>query len=165
MIGIMGDSHDNKDAIESAVNFFNQEGVGLVIHTGDIISPFTIEFFKNLKCEFKGVFGNNEGDRKTLNKKLAEINAEFTSFAEFEVAGKNFAAYHGTDPSLLDAIVKSEKYDVVATGHTHTPEVTLEGKTLIVNPGETCGYLTGVMTVALLDTETMSADIKELTNI
>lgn len=159
MIGIMGDSHDSVEAIQKAVEFFNQNGVDLVIHTGDIVSPFTVDFFRDLRCEFKAVFGNNEGDRKTLNMKFAELNAELGDFMEFEFGGKKFAAYHGTDPYLLDAIVKSQKYDVVATGHTHTPEVTLDDKTLIVNPGETCGYLTGFKTVALLDLEEMTADI------
>jgi uncharacterized protein len=158
----MGDSHDNVDAIAAAVEYFNQAGTDLVIHTGDIVSPFTIDSFKALKCELKGVFGNNEGDRKTLDRKLSELNVEFTDYLEIEVEGKTIAVYHGQDPALLDSIVKSQKYDIVATGHTHTPEVTIEGKTTVINPGETCGYLSGTSTVALLDFETMSADIKEL---
>jgi predicted phosphodiesterase len=35
-------------------------------------------------------------------------------------------------------------------------------KTLIVNPGEACGYLTGKSTVALLDTDKHKAEIIEL---
>ncbi|MFH1055680.1 MAG: metallophosphoesterase [Candidatus Altiarchaeota archaeon] len=162
MIGILGDTHDNLDAIGKAVEFFNGKGVKLVIHTGDIVSPFSVESFKNLKCDFKAVYGNNEGDRFNLARKLKEIDAEITDFLELDYDEKRIAIYHGQNPSILDAIVKCGKYDVVITGHTHTPEVTLDDNTLIVNPGETCGYMTGVMTVAVLNTSDMKADIHTL---
>jgi len=35
------------------------------------------------------------------------------------------------------------------------------GRTLVVNPGECCGYLSGKRTVALVDTETMNAELME----
>jgi len=38
----------------------------------------------------------------------------------------------------------------------------VKGKTLLVNPGEVCGYLSGRKTVALLDLEEMNAEIVEL---
>jgi uncharacterized protein len=162
MIGIMGDSHDNLEAIKKAVEFFNAHGADLVIHTGDIVSPFTIDYFKKLKGEFRVVYGNNEGDKYHLNKKLSEMGAEPADVLELDYADKKIAVYHGQNPALLDALVKSRKYDLVACGHTHTPEVTMEDNTLVVNPGETCGYLTGIQTVALVDTTDMKADIHKL---
>jgi uncharacterized protein len=162
MIGIMGDSHDNIEAIKKAVEFFNKHNADLVIHTGDLVSPFTIDYYKQLKGEFRAVLGNNEGDRLNLGKKFTEMGIELADILEFDYDGKKIAVYHGQNPSLLDSLVKSKKYDVVATGHTHTPEVTMEDNTLIVNPGETCGYLTGVKTVALVDVNEMKADIHTL---
>jgi uncharacterized protein len=162
MIGILGDSHDNIEAIKKAVEFFNLKGADMVLHTGDIISPFTIEYFKKLKGEFRAVSGNNEGDKVNLNKKLTEMGTELAEILEVEYDDKKIVVYHGQNPDLLDSLVKSRKYDIVATGHTHTPEVTMDENTLIVNPGETCGYLTGVKTVALVDTAKMNAEIHQL---
>lgn len=162
MIGVMGDSHDNIPAIEKAVEFFNSQNVDLVVHTGDMVSPFTVESFKKLKCEFKAVFGNNEGDRFNVMRKFKEMDSEVADYLEFDYDEKKFAVYHGQNPAMLDSIVKSKKYDIVITGHTHTPEVTLEDNTLIVNPGETCGYMTGIKTVAILNTQEMKADIHQL---
>jgi putative phosphoesterase len=162
LIGIMGDSHDNIEAIKAAVAYFNELSVEAVLHTGDIVSPFTIEYFKKLRSPFKAVVGNNEGDKVNLARKLEELDAELTDILELELAGKKIVVYHGQNPSLLDTLVKSRKYDLVATGHTHTPEVTMDENTLIVNPGETCGYLTGTRTVAIIDTEKMAADIHTL---
>ena len=66
IIGIMADSHDNLESIEKAVKVFNQEPVDLVVHAGDLISPFTAEIFKKLDSQFLAVFGNNDGERHGL---------------------------------------------------------------------------------------------------
>ena len=76
-------------------------------------------------------------------------------FKELEVNGRNIAVIHGTNEALVDALGKSGKYDVVIRGHTHQMKV-IEGKTMIINPGETCGYLSGEKTVILLDTDDLS---------
>jgi uncharacterized protein len=162
MIGIMGDTHDNLEAVKKAVEFFNERKADLVIHTGDIVSPFTVAYFKGLKGEFKAVWGNNEGDRPNITKKVEEIGGEIAEILEITYDERKIAVYHGQNPGLLDSLVKSRKYDVVATGHTHTPEVTMEDNTLVINPGEACGYLTGARTVAILDVNGMKADIHTL---
>jgi len=38
-----------------------------------------------------------------------------------------------------------------------------KGKTLVINPGEVCGYLTGKSTIAILDTTKCDARIIEFT--
>jgi len=96
---------------------------------------------------------------ENVAKRIAEFGGEIADILEVNYDDKKVLVYHGDNPSLLDSLVKSKKYDIIATGHTHTPEVTMEENTLIVNPGETCGYLTGVKTVALLDTTQMKADV------
>ena len=63
---------------------------------------------------------------------------------------------------LIDALAESQKYDVIIYGHTHRTDLRKIGKTLIVNPGECGGWLTGKSTIALLDLETLSAKIVEL---
>ena len=90
------------------------------------------------------------------------MDTELVDFLEMEFGGSQIAIYHGHDPSILDSIVKSCKYDIVLTGHTHTPEVTVDENTLVVNPGELCGYLSGIKTVALLDIDTLDAQIHDL---
>ena len=47
-------------------------------------------------------------------------------------------------------------------GHTHVPDVHLEGKSLVINPGKAASLNKGRATVALLDTETREARIIEL---
>ena len=45
---------------------------------------------------------------------------------------------------------------------THTIKgIERKGKTLAINPGELCGYLTGKSTIAILDTVKNQAEIVE----
>jgi hypothetical protein len=69
---------------------------------------------------------------------------------------------HGSDEELLKTLIKSEVFDVVVYGHTHKAEIYRNGKTLVVNPGEVCGYLSGKSTIALLDTTKHEAKLTTL---
>jgi len=111
-----------------------------------------------------GVFGNNDGDRELLRKRFSENEGiEMRgNFAEIVVDGLKIALLHGNEEELLMALINSERFDVVVHGHTHTAEAYRRGKTLIVNPGEVCGYLTGKSTVALLDTNKREAKVIKL---
>lgn len=150
----MSDSHDNLNAIKKAVEFFNNAEVDLVIHAGDLISPFTAKEFKKLKCEFKAVFGNNDGEKDGLRYFYKDMCFP-DSLIELEVQNRKIAVNHGTNETIIDALVKSGKYDIVVRGHTHKLEIK-EGKCMMINPGETCGYLSGKKTVVLLDPADLS---------
>jgi putative phosphoesterase len=157
MIGIMSDSHDNIPALRKAVETFNTSDVDLVIHAGDLISPFTAQEFKNLDAEMVAVFGNNDGEREGLKKAYAEI-CIIEDFKEISVEGWKFSIIHGTNPQIVDALAKCGKYDVLVRGHTH--ELEIKGnETLTINPGEVCGYVTGKQTVVLVDPDDLNCEV------
>lgn len=164
MIGLMSDSHDHMDAIRRAVEFFNSRGVDLVLHAGDLISPFTFNEFRKLNCRFAAVFGNNDGERQGLCRIFSELT-DLKDFIELEHNGKNIALYHGTYEGIVDALADSGRYDIVVRGHTHRVDIRKKGNTTVINPGETCGYLTGKKTITLLDTKKMEAEIIDLDSI
>ncbi len=154
MIGIMSDSHDNMDAIKAAVELFNKKKVKTVLHAGDIISPFTATAFSKLDADMYFVFGNNDGDRLLIKEKFDEIGAQCCGdFGDLEIDGKRIALIHGTYEPPVTALAESGDFDIVIRGHTHHAGVTKINETLLINPGETAGVLTGKRTVALLDPE------------
>jgi predicted phosphodiesterase len=51
---------------------------------------------------------------------------------------------------------------VVVHGHDHKAKVERRGSTLIVNPGEVCGYVSGRSSFGVLDTDRLEADIHDL---
>jgi uncharacterized protein len=164
LIGLISDTHDNLPAVEKAVKFLNESKVGLVLHAGDYCSPFVIPKFKALNCSLVGVFGNNDGDHALLRKRFAETsNCEVRGrFALEDVEGFKIALLHGDEPELLDALVNCGGFDAVLHGHTHIVVNKAKNKTMLVSPGEVCGYLYGKSTIALLDTIKREASIIEL---
>lgn len=161
-VGLMADTHDRIDAVERAIDFFNRAGVEHVLHAGDLVSPFVAPKFAKLKVKLHFVWGNNEGDRELVRVKFGEMDVKpLGNFAALELGGRKIALLHGTHEEIVGALLKSGTFDVVVRGHTHRAEVR-EGKTLLVNPGEVCGYLSGRLTVAMLDLAELSAEILEL---
>ena len=162
-VGVISDTHDRLESIDLAVNLFNQEGVEHVFHAGDIISPFAVLRFQPLKARLHLVWGNNDGDKLLLAKKISEMGATVHgSFMNLTLAGRRIAMTHGTREEVVNALARCGEYDLVIRGHTHRPEVRTEGKTLIVNPGAASGYLTEEETVAIIDLETMRVEIRPL---
>ena len=164
LIGIISDTHDNLPMVEKAIKKLNEENVALVLHAGDYVSPFVIPKFKALNAKLIGVFGNNDGDHKFLEHQFSETeNCEIRGrFAEINIDDFKIALLHGDETELLDALICCECFDAVVHGHSHASVSRRNGKTLIVNSGEVCGYLTGKSTIALLDTVKREAKIVEL---
>ena len=164
LIGLISDTHDNLPLIEKAIKRLNDEKVSLVLHAGDYTSPFAIPKFKALNCRLVGVFGNNDGDHELLKKRFSETeNCEVRGrFAELNVEGFKIALLHGDETELQNALVNCGGFDAVVSGHTHVSVNKAKGKTLIVCPGEVCGYLYGKPTLALLDTSKREAKIVEI---
>jgi hypothetical protein len=159
LIGVMSDSHDNLNAIKKAVNVFNGNKVELVLHCGDMVSPFTAQEFEKLRAKFIGVFGNNDGDKPYLLERFRNIGALHQDPFELEADEKKIVMMH--QPKFIDELLKDTRYDIVLYGHTHSVDVRKD-KALVVNPGETGGWLTNRETVALLDTKTLAVNIVDL---
>jgi putative phosphoesterase len=72
---------------------------------------------------------------------------------------------HGDETELLNVLIDSGYFNAVVHGHSHNKSIERKGKTLAINPGELCGYLTGKSTLALLDTVKHEAKIIELQTV
>lgn len=156
ILGIIADTHDRLPFVDKAVKRLNKEKVELVLHAGDYVAPFVVPHFKPLKAHLIGVFGNNDGDKELLKKRFAEIDADIRGeFAEVMIGGLKIAMLHGHNEELLNSLIGVNSYEVVVHGHTHVAKTYRKKKTLVINPGEACGYLTGKSTIALLDTKTL----------
>jgi len=161
-IGIISDTHDHHQNILAAVDLFQQRGVQIVLHAGDIVSPFAARPFERLKpAPFIAVFGNNEGERLMLKSVVNGFGGEINEYCYKGIlAGKSVFMTH--TPHSLDEVVRSGMYDLVIYGHTHQLDLRREGKTLVINPGEATDWLTGQGHVVLLDTEDMSCEVLDI---
>jgi hypothetical protein len=152
LVGVFSDTHDHLVAIDKALAAFEAEQVEAVVHAGDFIAPFALRaIVSRLKVPLLAVFGNNDGERRGLTRLLADLR---DGPRRFELGGRTFCLVH--DAAQLSADDESG-VDIVVSGHTHAPsESRLGGGQFYLNPGECCGWLTGIGRAALLDTETLA---------
>ena len=159
LAGVIADTHDNMNTLRKAIDIFNERGVGVVLHAGDYIAPFTSREFQRLECRLVGVFGNNDGEKFGLVKQFEDFGELHDGVHQLELEGKKIAITHY--PEIADTLAGSDAYDAIIYGHTHTAEVRGK-KPMVINPGECGGWLEGQSTIALLDLEAMKAEVIEL---
>jgi putative phosphoesterase len=157
MIGVMSDSHDNRKAIKEAVRLFNEVGCELVIHAGDFVAPFAALELANLTCQVKAVFGNCDGEKQGLERAVQQFGEIQEAPFIFKWKETQYLLTHKDFP--LNSYLKQYDLDILIFGHTHRPEVRFQGNTLLLNPGEAGGWVTGKETVAILDPVGKTADI------
>lgn len=160
MIGIMSDSHDNLDAVKKVVRFFKDTNCELVIHAGDFVAPFAAKELGHLLCPVKAVFGNCDGEKKGLEKAIKPFGEIKEAPFVFSHADRSMLITH--IHVSVDRLAASGRYQAIFFGHTHKPEIRTAHNTLLVNPGETGGWLSGKSTVAVLDPKTWEAEIVAL---
>ncbi len=153
----MSDSHDNVDAIKTAVRFFNEVKCTLVLHAGDFVAPFAARELGKLSCQIKAVFGNCDGEKKGLKKAVASFGEIQRAPLIFTYENREFLLTHTQFAN--ERYLRTEKYDVIIYGHTHKPDVRRVRDTLLINPGETGGWLTGKNTVVLLNPVLLEAEL------
>lgn len=159
-IGILADTHDQMTHTRKAVEALNDLRVELVLHAGDYVAPFIVNELNKLTVPLHGIFGNNDGERLGLMKRLSEIGKVQVQPLFLEQHGHKIAMVH--EPEPVEAFAHSGMYDVVIYAHTHEKDLRTVNDCLIINPGEVCGWLTGNPTCAVLDMETMACEILEL---
>lgn len=166
-IAVISDTHDHKTNILRAVNVINEKNIDALIHCGDYVSPFVKKWFDKLhdsiKKKFYGVFGNNDGERVGLKVNLNGVCDIIGMEINKDIFGKKIFTAHMPSLKTVEALVKSGEYDIILFGHTHNIfKKKYENGVLALNPGEVCGYLTGISTFAIIDTEKMEAEIIEI---
>ncbi len=159
-VGLIADTHDRLPAIAELVRQMQASGIGMVLHAGDYCSPFALKAFEEAHMSVAGVFGKNDGDRQGLvSRAQTAFGAElFEAPHSFEMAGHRILLVHDIGDVNKRSIASHE---IVIHGHTHQQEMKTRGDTLIVNPGEGCGWLYGTPSAAILDLD--SRDVEFLT--
>ncbi|MEO0019028.1 MAG: metallophosphoesterase [candidate division WOR-3 bacterium] len=154
-LGIIADTHDNLDKVRQAVALFNRIGINQLIHCGDIVAPFVLKEFGQLRSPLVLIYGNCDGDRNALAEVANKLGFRIQlSPLSLQFGSKTVVVTHEPTDDLPDC-------DFYIHGHTH--RVRYEpGKPVIINPGEACGWLTGRSTAAVLDIEKTKVEFFDL---
>lgn len=158
-VAILSDIHDNIPKLRAALTLVRDRSAEVIICCGDLCSPFMA---KELGQGFSGpihvVFGNNDGDRFRIAANGGKFpNLVFHGeYAELDLGGRTFCVNHFDN--IGHAIAHGEHFDVVCFGHNHRFEISHQGRTLVINPGEIYGGLTGQSTFVVYDTAADAAE-------
>lgn len=156
-VGLMADSHDRVPAVAELLRQIRERGATMVLHAGDFVSPLILKPFEELHMTLAGVFGRNDGDPQGLmSRASAGMGLElFESPHSFELSGKQILLVH----DIGDVQKRSlSSHAIVVHGFTHKQAMKTRGDTLLVNPGEACGWMHGVPGAAILDLDTKSVE-------
>ena len=161
LIGLLADTHDRLQAIDGLIREMMARGVGMVMHAGDFCAPFAMRPIMDHNVTMAGVFGRNDGDHEGLRAFAASgLGIElFESPHSMELAGQTILLVHDLGEVAPRSI---EQHSVVVHGFTHREEMKTRGDTLIVNPGEACGWLYGPPSAAILDLESKRVEFLQL---
>lgn len=158
LFAIMSDSHDHWPNTKKAVQLANEKGCEVLLHAGDLIAPPGVAELKKFNGNVHFVFGNNEGERVGISNAMqGTINVKLEgNEMQREIAG--LQVYMNHYPTIGNMAYKTGEYDLVVYGHDHTYHVEGNDKTMLINPGEICGYLTGDATFVIFDSETKKVE-------
>lgn len=154
-IGIISDSHDHQENVRRAIDIFNQHQVAYIFHAGDIVAPFTAKAFAQAQgARLIAVYGNNDGEMLFLQSTIKKIHGEIHEYCyRRRLESRDLFMTH--TPHFLDELIKSQSHDLIIYGHTHEPDIRREGRTLVINPGESTDWLTDQPQVVVLNLDDM----------
>ncbi|MFN2399520.1 MAG: YfcE family phosphodiesterase [Gemmatimonadaceae bacterium] len=160
-VGLLADSHDRVPAIAEFAKLFAEAGVGLVLHAGDFCAPFSLRPIRDKNLTLAGVFGRNDGDHEGLRLEAARgMGTElYESPHSVEVETKRILVVHDIGEVNQRSL---DEHAFVVTGFTHRHGIERSDSCVIINPGEACGWLTGVPSAAILDLETGAVEFLTL---
>ena len=160
-IGLMADTHDHLAATGELLRRMTAADVGMVLHAGDFCAPFALRPFAEAHIALAGVFGRNDGDREGLRAAAAaNIGMElYESPHSFEIGGRKILLVHDIGEVHQRSLAA---HHYVVHGCVHQTEMKERGETLLINPGEACGWVYGSATAAILDLDTREVEMLKL---
>lgn len=160
-IGVLSDSHDRVPAVAEFARRFAESGVELILHAGDYCSPFVLHPFRKMNLPLAGVLGRNDGDHEGLRAEAAKaVGTElYASPHSVEIGGRRLLLVHDIGEVMTRSL---EGHDIVLHGCSHRADVSQQGSTTLVNPGESCGWLHGTPMAAILDLTTLEVETLSL---
>jgi hypothetical protein len=156
-IGLISDTHDNVSAIRAAIDVFRSHRVKHMLHLGDFVAPFAVRELLKANLPVNAVFGNCDGEMGGILK-LLENRIQRVPYLLPLPGAKDVQVLLAHNLEQVSADLRS-KAAVLLHGHTHKAKIEHSGSTVIINPGECCGWVTGRKSVAVLDSKTLEAEI------
>jgi putative phosphoesterase len=153
-IGIISDIHENSANLRKAFDILKDNEIERVVCLGDLINPGIAKILAAFDVPVFSIWGNNDGDKVLITKisltenSSLEMSDRTYAFLEYDGCSLFISHY----PELAEPMAASGKFDIVCYGHDHKKSIKEIDGTMVLNPGELSGLLTGFGTFAIYDT-------------
>jgi uncharacterized protein len=159
-IGILSDTHGQVDLAMAAAREFMFRGIDAVLHCGDIGSDMVLTemaaMFNALDIPLYAVYGNCDRHDE-YSHFPGNIGVRLLGrFGELELAGRKIALLHSDDQDIFHETVRSNRYDYVFFGHSHTRRDSRKNRTRLINPGSAGRGMHPSCAVLNLDTDQLT---------
>jgi putative phosphoesterase len=129
-VGLISDTHVPARAREVPREVFKVfENADYIVHAGDLVSLSVIDDLEQL-APVLAVYGNMDGPN---------IRGKLPKLASFKIFDWKIGVTHNPGTLLgmtrMREIARTNNFNVLVYGHTHTSNVKWEAKTLYINPG------------------------------
>jgi len=167
IIAILSDSHDHIPNLHRAVLRANREDAEILIHCGDLISPFMLPKLHAFDGQVHLIYGNNAGDQHLISSRCATEFANITHHGlqgDVEADGLKICFIHY--PHTGRALAMTGDYDIVCCGHNHEQGTKTIDNCLLINPGDLLGaeVMPGFMLLDTNDKSVRRIEVGELLN-
>lgn len=157
-IAILSDSHDRWDNLEKAVKTANDMGCAMLLFVGDLIAPPGIAVLEKFNGKVKFIWGNNEGERMSMTRKLDASQKVELCGDVYEDTIDGVRIFMNHYPRFTELAAKSGEFDLCIYGYTHEYQEEMVRDSLLLNPGEIQGYATKHPGFAVYDTKAKKAE-------
>ena len=155
LLAVMGDSHDDREALRTAIKLAAEKGAKTLFHTGDLISSFMLEILHEFPGRIYLAIGNNDGDSLAVSRTIPQQCPQIREYGTFIMVDfDDFRVGMTHYPGHARAHAMAGDYDMVFHGHTHEFSEKVIGKTLLLNPGDVMG-LNESGSFCLVESDTM----------
>lgn len=159
-IGVMGDSHGSVEYVRRAAEYMMEAGVECIVHLGDdYYDAYILDVLPVNVIKVPGVYDAAYQDISVPNRLVEDI-------AGLRVLATHTRNSHRNDlpqDRQPEEYIAGQEVDMVLFGHSHCFYSSLEGSTLMVNPGHLKAEDNiGEATFAMLDINSRNAEVQIL---
>jgi len=150
-IGVLSDTHDNLDNTIFVLNKFREEGIGTLIHCGDLTSLEMVPYYEGFRVIYTtGNMDFTTGAIKSRFKKMREDNFVGAVY-KGNLGGVAIAATHSHIHDKVMELVREKRYKFIFHGHSHQKRDEIVRGVRIINPGALGGLSRGSPSFCIVD--------------
>ena len=133
-IAVLSDTHGNVRPVSEALSILESLDVKTILHCGDVGGESIVQMLAPFDAH---IVGGNSDEWISLEKAVKAANLDWQGeFGSFQVESVKIGFTHGHLFDRLEKEVKSGRWNLICTGHTHIEDYSIEPNgTLRLNPG------------------------------